>query len=274
MPSLKESDVDIVIAKKENALPHTHDFLEFAYVTKGKCEHYLNGEKRTLSSGDFFIIDYGAMHGYEVYNDEDFELINVIFKPRVIDKTLSSCRNFTDLMNHYLLRINDECVLPSPSNRVYFDDDGEILGVVNRITGEFFAKKPGYMAVIRSLIIELIILTARKIDRNYSYGDVAGYMLKSANENYARPETLNEIAEKFNYSVPYLSQKFLSAYGIGYRDYVVGVKLNEAARLIANSDDKIYEIAKLVGYEDLNFFYSSFKKRFGVSPAKYRKTSG
>ena len=261
MPSLKESDVDIVIAKKENALPHTHDFLEFAYVTKGKCEHYLNGEKRTLSSGDFFIIDYGAMHGYEVYNDEDFELINVIFKPRVIDKTLSSCRNFTDLMNHYLLRINDECVLPSPSNRVYFDDDGEILGVVNRITGEFFAKKPGYMAVIRSLIIELIILTARKIDRDYSYGDVAGYML-------------NEIAEKFNYSVPYLSQKFLSAYGIGYRDYVVGVKLNEAARLIANSDDKIYEIAKLVGYEDLNFFYSSFKKRFGVSPAKYRKTSG
>ena len=245
MPFLKESDVDIVIAKKENALPHTHDFLEFAYVTKGKCEHYLNGEKRTLSSGDFFIIDYGAMHGYEVYNDEDFELINVIFKPRVIDKTLSSCRNFTDLMNHYLLRINYEYVLPSPSNRVYFDDDGEILGVVNRITGEFFAKKPGYMAVIRSLIIELIILTARKIDRDYSYGDVAGYMLKSANENYARPETLNEIAEKFNYSVPYLSQKFLSAYGIGYRDYVVGVKLNEAARLIANSDDKIYEVVSI-----------------------------
>lgn len=273
MAHLKESDVEVIIAKNDNAALHTHDFLEFAYLTKGRCEHYLNGEKRTLRRGDFFIIDYGAKHGYDIYDDEEFEIINVIFKPRIIDKTLSACRNFTDLMNHHSLRINDSYVLPSPQNRIYFDDDGDILSVVKRISGEYAAKKRGYLAIIRSLIIELIILTARKADKDYPCGDVAGYMLKSANENYARPESLNDIAEKFNYSVPYLSKKFLTDYGVGYRDYIVSVRLNEAARLIQNSSRKIYEIAKSVGYDDVNFFYASFKKRFGVSPVKYREAA-
>lgn len=272
MAFLIETDVEVVIAENESSKPHTHDFLEFAYVTKGGCEHYLNGEKRTLRRGDFFIIDYGAKHGCEIFDGEEFEIVNVIFKPRIIDKTLSACRNFTDLMNHYSLRINDSFVLPSPQNRIYFDDDGEILNVVKRISSEYSAKNRGFLAIIRSYIIELIILTARKVDKNYPCNDIADYMLKSANENYARPETLSEIAEKFNYSVPYLSQKFLTAYGTGYREYVVSVKLNEAARLIQNSNDKIYEIAKAVGYDDVNFFYSSFKKRFGVSPVKYRKS--
>ena len=43
-----------------------------------------------------------------------------------------------------------------------------------------------------------------------------------------------------------------------------------AAEMILNTDEKSYTIAEKVGYLDANYFSYVFKKKFGVSPSKYR----
>ena len=56
-----------------------------------------------------------------------------------------------------------------------------------------------------------------------------------------------------------------------YREYVTRVRINEACRLLANTDKKITEIAAIVGYTDADFFYRVFKNRTGHTPMQLRR---
>ena len=44
--------------------------------------------------------------------------------------------------------------------------------------------------------------------------------------------------------------------------------------LLNTTDDKTYIVAQKVGYQEQNYFSYVFKKRYGVSPTKYRGTQG
>ena len=46
--------------------------------------------------------------------------------------------------------------------------------------------------------------------------------------------------------------------------------MEQALRLLLETNDKSYTIAKSVGYTDPNYFSYVFKRQFGVSPSKYR----
>ena len=46
--------------------------------------------------------------------------------------------------------------------------------------------------------------------------------------------------------------------------------MEQAARLLIETNEKSYIIAKNVGYTDPNYFSYVFKRQFGVSPSKYR----
>ena len=48
------------------------------------------------------------------------------------------------------------------------------------------------------------------------------------------------------------------------------VRMDIAAEMMLNTTEKSYTIAEKVGYLDANYFSYVFKKRFGMSPSKYR----
>ena len=48
------------------------------------------------------------------------------------------------------------------------------------------------------------------------------------------------------------------------------VRMDIAAEMILNTTEKSYTIAEKVGYLDANYFSYVFKKKFGISPSKYR----
>ena len=46
--------------------------------------------------------------------------------------------------------------------------------------------------------------------------------------------------------------------------------MDQASRLLLETNEKNYVIANRVGYADPNYFSYVFKRQFGVSPSKYR----
>ena len=46
--------------------------------------------------------------------------------------------------------------------------------------------------------------------------------------------------------------------------------MEKASRMLVANQEKSYIIARQVGYTDANYFSYVFKRRFGVSPSKYR----
>ena len=58
--------------------------------------------------------------------------------------------------------------------------------------------------------------------------------------------------------------------GQTYIAYLTEVRLDKAVELLNTTDDKTYVIAQKVGYQEQNYFSYVFKKRFGISPTKFR----
>ena len=58
--------------------------------------------------------------------------------------------------------------------------------------------------------------------------------------------------------------------GKSFVSYVTDYRMEQAARLLIETNEKSYVIAQKVGYTDPNYFSYVFKRKFGVSPSKYR----
>ena len=71
-------------------------------------------------------------------------------------------------------------------------------------------------------------------------------------------------------SPTYFSTLFKREVGMSFTAYVTQVRMDEAARLLRETDEKTYRIAEATGFSDPNYFSYVFKRHFGLSPSKFR----
>lgn len=69
-------------------------------------------------------------------------------------------------------------------------------------------------------------------------------------------------------------RRFSQATGLTPLDYIHGLRLEEAKQMLETSDIAVEAIANEVGYEDTSFFGRLFRRKVGLTPAKYRLRFG
>ena len=82
--------------------------------------------------------------------------------------------------------------------------------------------------------------------------------------------SVESLCAHIHLSPTYFSTLFKREVGMSFTAYVTQVRMDEAARLLRESDEKTYRIAERTGYSDPNYFSYVFKRRYGVSPSKFR----
>ena len=94
------------------------------------------------------------------------------------------------------------------------------------------------------------------------------YILK----NYKDPSLcLNKISDEFQISESYFSHMFKEKTGVNFSTYLENIRINEAARLIRETDTSLNELYIAVGYNNANTFRRAFKKIYGVTPSSLRE---
>ena len=74
------------------------------------------------------------------------------------------------------------------------------------------------------------------------------------------------LSEKCFYNPAYFGRVFHECYGISFKDYIKRRRINEAVRLIKETDLTIEEIISQVGYTNRSEFYRVFTNQCGMTP--------
>lgn len=82
--------------------------------------------------------------------------------------------------------------------------------------------------------------------------------------------SVGTIAESLGLSEGHLSHLFKKETDYTVMSYITRYRMRAAMKLLENCRYKVYEVAELVGYKDITYFSSTFKKIVGVSPSEYQ----
>ena len=96
-------------------------------------------------------------------------------------------------------------------------------------------------------------------------------ILSEVQKNYKEDMNLKTLAYKYNMNASYLGSIFQKEVGCTFAQYLSNTKNSIAKDLILNTNMRINDIAKEVGYPDTSYFYRKFKQCYGVSPASLRE---
>ncbi|MBD1381531.1 response regulator [Metabacillus arenae] len=87
---------------------------------------------------------------------------------------------------------------------------------------------------------------------------------------FNQPIFLDEIANLFHISPPYLSSLFSKKTKMTIFEYITEIRITKAKELLRTTNYKIIEICDQVGYENQRYFNQVFKKQVGTTPSEYR----
>lgn len=253
---------------------HDHSFLELTYILRGKVEHTLDGQTTELRQGDYLIVDYGSRHCYRAVDAEGFDNLDCLFLPELLDPILKGTKSLRTVLEHYLLHFNLQALVQNPAHIVFHDDDGRIGKLLSLMQAEAQTREAGYTEMIRCYLIELLLLTMRRLDGAQSAAtgqDISAFLTKYVSEHYMEDLKLSELAARLNYSLPYISKRFKDDTGISFVHYLQNYRVMQGCRLLSSSNRTLAQITEMVGYRDIKFFSALVKRMTGLSPSDFRR---
>ena len=90
-------------------------------------------------------------------------------------------------------------------------------------------------------------------------------------EFYYENIKISMFSDKYFFSKEYISRNFKSRYGYGIYEYVLKVRMENAAKMLKDNSIKIQDVGTKVGFPDNNYFSKAFKNYYDMSPSEYRR---
>ncbi len=254
---------------------HDHDYIELAYVISGKLYHYLDGERTSLGKGDFVFLNYGDLHQYKLQSGKTAYLINCAFLPSFLNTTLTSCRDFNEVLASNPFYYTKGTLSKNPCRFIFKDSKDKIVrNLLEDMIKEYNSEESGNEEILRSHLKEIIIRAMRQIsgDIEESGDSFVVKALRYASENMAVHDlSINKLAEAEGLSRQHASRKFKSVTGKTFGEHLRFLRINYCCDILAKSDCQITDIAEEAGYRDINTFYKHFKLETGMTPREYKK---
>lgn len=109
-----------------------------------------------------------------------------------------------------------------------------------------------------------------QIDENYNH--LVDQIITYIKTNYAEKLTLSFVAEYFYISNWHLCRILKKETGKNFIEILNQIRIQKAKEFLKDTNLKVYEIARQVGYRELTYFSNMFKKQTGLTPNEYRNS--
>jgi len=150
---------------------------------------------------------------------------------------------------------------------------GLVSGMARRVYDEMRRMDAAAPLAIEGLLLELVASASRMQEQNGSSGRPRG--LEEARNRIhvelgARP-SLTGLAESVGVHPVTLARAFRRTFGCTVGEYVRSLRIERAARQLADTDLSLAEIALCEGFSDQSHFSNLFRRHTGLSPFKFRR---
>ena len=266
---------------------HWHNEMELIYIKKGTALITIDMNNYILDAGCVAIILPGRIHGifsdgksdYKSLNPEsDIEYENIIFDIRMLYPKQSDIMTeqfFEKLCNNSLPYVC--CITPSTSE---YNTIISCLDEADNICRSF---PQWYNLAIRSCLYRFFYIyscllsenenntiTAKSV--NTEYIERLKLITKYIEMHYNEDISIKKMADLCNISQSHFMRFFKDNIGNSFIDYLNDYRLITASRLLTGSDSMITDIAIQCGFNNISYFNRLFKKKYNMSPGKFRKT--
>ena len=258
----------------EDLIPvtHVHDEIEIVYILRGTLSMRIGSAVHTLAKNDIVIINRLVPHKFFDNNFAQFILLQ--FKPtriyennKAIDiKYLTPFYHIRDF-SHFI----SSCQTPALS---------EMINVISEIQSKISDHGIAYELAVESGLTRLLylmyqaqvfdvaIIESVKQKRNLQQFST---LLKYLDAHYDELITLEQACTIAKLDYHYFSRVFKEKTGKTFVEYLSFIRILNAQKLLAETDEPIAFIAQKVGLPNVSYFNRKFKAQNGMTPSQYRE---
>jgi len=250
--------------------PHRHSFFELVYVFRGTTFHHIGDEVTRLHAGDYFIVDPGSIHCYQ--NSCDCHIVNCLFLPEYIDRALADCPSLSSLLSNQAMHFGVPMDIKA-ADRVFHDPDGTVRRLIETMETEYAAAQTGYMELLRCHLTQVLVYAVRAWEaaqtQHIPHKAVAA-VTDRLRADCAQPLSLEALSREAGYTPQYLSALFRKDTGMSIQEFLQRLRIQEACRLLEQTQLSLCDVAQAVGYTDPKHFSRLFRRYKGLSPKELR----
>ncbi|MFH1498574.1 MAG: helix-turn-helix domain-containing protein [Verrucomicrobiota bacterium] len=253
---------------------HYHDFCELVLVLGGRGRHRLAGESFPVSAGNVFVVQGSQVHCFR--DREDLVLVNVMYDPARLPLPEGLLRRLPGYSALFMLEPTFRSAHRF-SSRLQLDREalGAAEALAERIEAEAAARRPGHEAVLLGLLVELMVFLSRHYGESSASESRAllrmGRLISALEQRHAEEWTLESMAAIARLSRTNLLRNFRQATGRSPVEFLIGLRIEAAKRLLRQTDLGMTEIALETGFGDGNYFARKFRESTGSTPTDYRR---
>ena len=248
---------------------HKTTFFVLSFVEKGEAtiEFYDkdDNKKKTITVVEntcFFSYPFVAMK-YISYS-KDLSYRNIM----VNEKVMMECSNFLHPgLYDDLLNLEYPPVFHiSPPSIIYLAECASALEGANKNK----QKDAAHRSLVCSLLNQYLV---SKTTNNIFPIWINGFLRSLEDEEFLS-KSVEDMVKSTNYSHGYVNREFKRCIGCSIKQYIIRKKLDRATVLLTTTSYSIEEISDILKFGNASNLIIIFKKRYGLTPAKYRKLYG
>lgn len=261
---------------------HTHDFYELNIVISGNGQHVIDDSTFYITNGDVFIMPPRMKHGY-LFDSKHYSIFHLLFHKQFFKKYelhLSNIsgyqilfdiepqiRKYNNVINNFL-HIN----ITKNYNLIRIFD--ELASLENENENNTQEKKEYLTLFVIAKICELIEDSKDEYNTNNNR-----YLFELLNSiEYIHSNCNSNIDLQTLYDISCMSRSsyirnFKKIFNCTPIKYIQDYRLRQAKSLLKHTDYSLTAIANECGFCDAAYFCRLFKKKYQISPSKYRENS-
>jgi len=249
-----------------------HNFWEMVYVDKGSVLVKRDGETLTLKQGEILFHEPNEFHSIRSLDSSpNFFVISF----NSVSPAMARFVKYQTYLNKTLKTYLSSIIKEAEKTYVIPKNEPELKKLKLRedalIGGEQLIKtylEQFLIFLIRSMITSAAPTFPQKDEvLDPLVESVRQYLIEHAEKNVR----IEDLCIEFGYSRSYLSRRFQEKTGQALASYAMQLKIDEAKRLIRETDLNLAQISAHLSFETPQYFSRVFKRKTGMTPTEFKK---